>query len=101
MIKIDDSDMVFMAEVESYVNRKVHFVNYSPLEFECIVELLKEKEPSDNSDAASKKRRVKNLNFNLGNNYPLQKCSIKAFLRTTFCVAILSGKPIPKCSKTF
>ena len=37
--KVDDSNAAFVAQVESHTNRGSYFLNYSPLEFKCTIEL--------------------------------------------------------------
>ena len=46
--KLDDGNVVFVAQVDSYLNRGPNFKDMSPIEFFSIIEIKKEKEKEKN-----------------------------------------------------
>jgi len=88
--KVKDK-VVLLSQAESYLHRGEFFEHYSPLEFECIVDI---KEVKENQQISNRGRPRRN-SFRLGKNHLLYS-SHEAFIRTKMPTAIFGGAPPPK-----
>ena len=96
--KIDENNCFFLSQWESYLFRGNNFEHYSPLEFECIIEIKKDIYVSDNAGEADLERkpgRRKISSFDLDSKNKLTKHSYKGFIRLKFLTPMFGGGPIP------
>ena len=93
MYKVNNNTTIFLTQVESYLNRGIHFEKYSPLEFESIVDIKKNIIEGNIKDNDSWKRQ-KRIGFELGKNHPLNKYGYKGYIRAKFCTLMFEGPSI-------
>jgi hypothetical protein len=89
MYKINDQ-LVFLSQAESYIHRGSFFEAFSPLEFECIVDL----KIKDENNVKIRRGRKKRNRFPLGENHPLFNTH-ECCLRTKMHTAVFGGPAPP------
>ena len=116
MIPVEEGKVVFLSQLESYIHRGPSFENYSPIEYECIVDIQKlteddtskddkKKENCNKNDETNKEiivekkkiTRKKRVAHDLGKDHPLAKYNYKGYIRTKFCTPIFPS--IPSCPR--
>ena len=92
--KPNSNTVIFLTNAESYLFRGINFISFSPLEFQCIVEIKKDTNIDDinnnkdkpinnnniNDNNKNTSSRKKRKGFSLDSNHPLTKFGYKGFL---------------------
>ena len=66
--KPDSNTVIFLTNAESYLFRGINFISFSPLEFQCIVEIKKDANIDDVNNNKDKSINNNNLNNNNKNS---------------------------------
>jgi hypothetical protein len=87
-----DGEIVFVTQAESYYNRGSNFVDFSPLEFECIVDvvLVATRKVTKKSGAGRPARDE----FAFGPDHPLLQTHV-GVIRAKFLTPVFGGAPPP------
>lgn len=87
--------VIFVTQAETYFHRGECFKDYTPIEFECIVDILPVK---DNVDEQNKKKRGRpqREGFPFASTYPLFGRYL-GYILMKMNTAVLGGAPPPKC----
>ncbi|KAG1703379.1 hypothetical protein DVH05_007327 [Phytophthora capsici] len=89
-------ETIVVTQAVSYQHRGPLFEEYSPLEFEMIVDLLPRTDHEERSP--SKRGRPKRRGFDLGPGHPLSP-HFQGFIRAKFQTPMLGGPPPPSIKK--
>ncbi|ETL37137.1 hypothetical protein L916_11052 [Phytophthora nicotianae] len=95
MFRLNDGKMVVVTQSDSYWHRGKWFADYSPLEFEMIVDLLPRR---DCKREPSSRGRPKRRGFDLSPSHPLAP-HYQGFIRAKFKTPMLGGTPPPPLAK--
>lgn len=90
-------EVYFVSQAESYRHRGKWFTDYSPLEFEMIVDILPRVEDAP-ADSTVRRGRPKRRGFNLAPEHPLSP-QFQGFIRAKFRTPMLGGAPMPSLSR--
>ena len=93
-----DGQLVFVTQAESFKHRGPHFVDYSPLEFVAIVDILLPKKPA--TPSATGAGRPRRCGFPLAPTHPLSPYGFLAYIRVKFLTPMFGGAPPPTLPST-
>ena len=93
-----DGQLVFVTQAESFKHRGPHFVDYSPLEFVAIVDILLPKKPA--APSATGAGRPRRCGFPLAPTHPLSPYGFLVYIRVKFLTPMFGGAPPPTFPST-
>ena len=93
-----DGQLVVVTQAESFEHRGPHFVDYSPLEFVAIVDILLPKKPA--TPSATGAGRPRRCGFPLAPTHPLSPYGFLAYIRVKFLTPMFGGAPPPAFPST-
>jgi hypothetical protein len=88
-----DGKIVLLTQAESYHHRGDFFVDFSPIEFECIVDVLPDRHIEEES-RGSRRGRPARRGFPFSSAHPLARTH-KGFIRAKMLTPVLGGAPPP------
>ena len=93
-----DGQLVFVTQAESFKHRGPHFIDYSPLEFVAIIDILLPKKPAAPSPTGA--GRPRRCGFPLAPTHPLSPYGFLAYIRVKFLTPMFGGAPPPTFPST-
>ena len=93
-----DGQLVFVTQADSFKHRGPHFIDYSPLEFVAVVDILLPKKPA--APSATGAGRPRRSGFSLAIMHPLSPYGFLAYIRVKFSTPMFGGAPPPTLPST-